>query len=114
MNVFGIILTVVAVVILVKFFRDRARQKAQPPVPPPTQDAGQPTAQVFTQIPGISIKNCQINQVLITNDYKDSDDEDDDRPAFVAVTCPHCGASCRIPAEGGKCDYCNSYLNADS
>lgn len=34
-----------------------------------------------------------------------------EKPDFVAVTCPHCGASCRIPAEGGQCEYCNSHLN---
>lgn len=34
-------------------------------------------------------------------------------PKIVAVTCPNCGASCRIPATGGKCDYCESFLNAE-
>lgn len=38
----------------------------------------------------------------------------DNKPEFGAVTCPNCGATCQIPRTGGKCEFCESFLNAES
>lgn len=54
---------------------------------------------------GCSLKKKPLS-VLLTGTEKTG-------PRFVAVVCPHCGGTTRLPVGGeGRCDYCDSAIRA--